>query len=203
MPKMIKDLYKISKNYGVHNMITIIIGTDTNVGKTYIGKKLAQQGKNVVKPIETGKETFDDIYESDSGQYAKIQNKKIEDVNLYFFSKPMSPHIASKIDNISINIDLVKQFILDKNNPYVELAGGLLVPITDNFTQLDLIKSLPNSEVILVVDNKLGAINHTLLTCEVLKSNNVKVKEVIYNDMNPNIDIEIKKDNIKIIESLR
>jgi len=180
-------------------MITFIVGTDTNVGKTYIGTKLARNGYQVIKPIETGKETFKDIFESDSGQYAKIQNKNIHDVNLYFFNKPMSPHIACKLDNIEIDLESIRKFILKHKEVYVELAGGLMVPITNNYTQLDLIKSIPNSEVLLVVDNKLGAINHTLMNIEILKLNNIRLKDIIFNDMNPDINQDIKVSNKAII----
>lgn len=165
-------------------MIYFIIGTDTDCGKTTYGTSLAKDHKHVIKPIETGKNDFNDIYDSDSGRYAKIQNKNIEDVNLYFYNEACSPHLAAKLDNDTIDVTKLVNFINSKHSNedlYVELAGGLMVPITKEVSQLDLIKQI-NCEVILVCGIKLGAINHSLLTIDVLKHNNIKIKEVIYND---------------------
>lgn len=169
-------------------MIYFIIGTDTDCGKTTYGKTLAKNGKHVIKPIETGKNDFSNLNDSDSGSYAKIQNKRIKDVNLYFYSEPCSPHLAAKIDNSEIELKQLISFINSKHTKedlYVELAGGLMVPLTNNILQLDLIKEV-NCEVILVCGIKLGAINHSLLTIDVLKYNKIKIKEVIYNDFGVN-----------------
>lgn len=164
-------------------MIYFIIGTDTDCGKTTYGTTLAKDGYHVIKPIETGSEDFLNISDSDSGKYAEIQNKSLSDINLYFFKKACSPHLAASIDSEVINANDVKDFIKSKcsGDIYVELAGGLMVPLTNSYTQLDLIKDI-DCEVILVSGIKLGAINHTLLTIDVLRQNNIKIKEVIYND---------------------
>jgi dethiobiotin synthetase len=60
------------------------------------------------------------------------------------------------------------------------LAGGLMVPLNDRETNLDLIKKL-NIPVILVSKNYLGSINHTLLSVEILKMNDIEVKGLIFN----------------------
>ena len=166
-------------------MITFIIGTDTDVGKTHYGKDLARRGKLVIKPIETGKMSFDNIYESDSYSYSELQLLDISEINCYFFNEALSPHLASEIDDVKIDIKKIKKFINSKKNPYVELAGGLMVPIKRSYTQLDFIKSFPaeNRKVDLVVGNKLGCINHALLTIELLKLNAIEIQNVYVNDM--------------------
>lgn len=164
-------------------MVTFIIGTDTDVGKTHYGKKLISEGKLVIKPIETGKLSFENIHESDCYSYSKLQSLDISDINCYFFSKALSPHLASEIDGIEIDIDHIKDFINSKESPYVELAGGLMVPLSRSYTQLDLIKSFKDSKVDLVIGNKLGCINHALLTLDVLKANKIELKNVYINDM--------------------
>jgi dethiobiotin synthetase len=113
-------------------MITFIVGTDTGVGKTYYGKILAKQGNTVIKPIETGSKSFSNINESDSYSYSIIQGKDIKDINLYFFTEPLSPHIAGEIDGIKIDIEKMKGFIQRDEDIFVELAGGLMVPLTRN-----------------------------------------------------------------------
>lgn len=181
-------------------MVTFIIGTDTDVGKTYYGKKLIKEGKFLIKPIESGKLSFENIEESDSYSYSKLQSLDISDVNCYFFNEPLSPHLASKIDGVEIDIELVKKFIKSKTNPYVELAGGLMVPLSASYTQLDLIKSFENAKVDLVVGNKLGCINHALLNIEILKMNNIKIQNIYINDMGKEKDY-MMIDNEKVIRN--
>lgn len=177
-------------------MRTYIIGTDTDAGKTYYGKKLVEKGYSVIKPIETGKNTFLDLSKSDSGTYAFLQNKPLSEVNLYFFNEPLSPHFAAKVDMECIDIGKVKEFINNsQSGSYVELAGGLLVPLSESYTQLDLIKETGGT-VALVVGNKLGAINHALLTIEILKQNNIQITEVFFNDFGKPTKITIENERI-------
>jgi len=178
-------------------MIKFIIGTDTGVGKTYYGKKLIEEGHKVIKPIETGKSDFEDINQSDSYQYSIKQNLDISQVNLYFFDTPASPHLAAELDGLEVDLDKLEDFIRNAGNCYVELAGGLMVPITRNFTQLDLIKSFPESQVDIVISNKLGCINHSLLTIKVLRDNAITINKVFINNIEG--QSVITKDNEETI----
>lgn len=182
-------------------MITFIVGTDTDVGKTYYGKKLIGEGKFLIKPIETGKESFENIEQSDSYTYSRLQAKEINTINCYFFNNPLSPHLASEIDKSHIDIEYIREFISSKEdkNPYVELAGGLMVPLTRSYTQLDLLKSFKHAKVDLVVGNKLGCINHALLTLELLKANDIELRNLFINDLGKESN-DMMKDNEKIIK---
>lgn len=116
-----------------------------------------------MKPIETGLEEFSEYAGSDSMGYAELLNKRVEDVNCYFFNKPLSPLAAAKIDGVEIKIEKIEQKIAEElarvQELYVEGAGGLLVPIKDGFTYLDFIIKYRNSaEVIIVGKNILGGI---------------------------------------------
>lgn len=173
-----------------------IIGTDTGVGKTHYGKGLIKEGFKVIKPIETGLEDFDQVEASDSYTYAKLAKMPIEDINLYFFNKPASPHLASEMDGQTIDLNLLTDFIDRSNADYVELAGGLMVPITRDFNQLDLIKSFPGAKVDLVVGNKLGCINHALLTIKVLEVEQIAINKIFINTINRTF---ISDDNEKVI----
>jgi len=196
----------------MENRLIFIVGTGTEVGKTYCTLKLAKKYMenkkiSVLKPIETGflKESKN-ITESDSYKYVDLLGKKFSEINSYLFSKPMSPHIASEIDGIDIDLNKVRDKILSEkiNNDItiVEGAGGLMVPLKDNFLYLDLLKEFRGiSTVILVTKNCLGAINHTLLTATTLKSNGIDIEGIIFNDMNSSKDKFIKKNNIETIIS--
>ena len=118
----------------------------------------------------------------------------------------MSPHIAAELDGIDIDIKEIKALI-DKNLMeneivVVEGAGGLLVPYKNNYTFLDLLVDYrQKSEVVVVAPNVLGTINHTLMTIDVLKRNDIKISEVILNNIDKTIDKEMLKSNREAIEN--
>lgn len=180
-------------------MITFIVGTDTGVGKTYYGKKLITKGKRVIKPIETGKYDFEDIMQSDCYMYSSMQEIDINDINLYFFNVPASPHYAAYLDNDKVDIEKLKSFVFAKTDTYVELAGGLFVPLNGKYTQLDLIKDTPYCTVDIVAANKLGCLNHTILTVETLRSNEIEVSNIVINNMGKQLT-ELAENNIKTIK---
>jgi thymidine kinase len=91
--------------------LIFVVGTGTEIGKTYVTKKLLKEemdkGIKVVglKPVETGKESFGPNLEgSDTFSYAELTGKKTEEINRYFFQKALSPHIASEIDGEEISL---------------------------------------------------------------------------------------------------
>ena len=180
-------------------MITYIVGTDTGVGKTYYGRKLVTEGKRVIKPIETGKDDFEDIMQSDCYTYCSMQGIDISDINLYFFNVPASPHYAAELDGEKVDIEKLKLFVSANTNTCVELAGGLFVPLDGKYTQLDLIKDTPNCNVDIVVANKLGCLNHAILTVETLRSNNIAISKLVINNMGKKLT-DLAENNIKTIK---
>ena len=180
-------------------MLSFIVGTDTDIGKTYYGNQLISQGYKVIKPIETGKKSFDNLELSDSYQYASKQSLPLDQVNLYFFSEPVSPHLAADMDQKLVDVNQLTQFIKNAGNCFVELAGGLMVPITRELTQFDFIKSFENATVDLVIGNKLGCINHALLTIKVLRDSDIPIRHVFINNMGPETTMSL--DNEKIIQN--
>ena len=97
----------------------------------------------------------------------------------YIFKKPVSPHWAAEIDGKKIDLNLLNLPSID-GSLVVETAGGLMVPITRNFLQIDQIRKwdLP---VIIVCRSSLGTLNHTLLTIEALKKRNIRILGLIIN----------------------
>ena len=152
-----------------------ISGIDTNIGKTIISAMLVEKlNAEYWKPIQSG-----DLDNTDSNFIRKYTNCKLIHPERYLLSNPISPHAAAKIDKINIKLNDINLPKSD-SNLIVEGAGGLMVPLNDNDLIIDLIKKL-NMKVIIVSKNYLGSINHTLLTIEVLKNNNIKVKGIIFN----------------------
>ena len=160
-----------------NNLKLIICGTDTDVGKTLISSFFVRGLQSFYwKPIQSGVET-----ETDSQSILRFSEIKKEKIlkEAYIFKKPVSPHWAAEIDEKKIDINLLKLPSTD-GSLIVETAGGVMVPITRNFLQIDQIKrwDLP---VIIVCRSSLGTLNHTLLTIEALKKRNIKILGLIVN----------------------
>ena len=155
----------------------IIAGISTEIGKTFISSILTETFEaDYWKPIQSGALDFTD---TDTVKSLISNTKTVFHPETYRLMEPMSPHAAAEIDGVKIQLS---NFILPKttNNLIVELAGGLMVPLNNRETNLDLIKKLA-LPVILVSQNYLGSINHTLLSVEILKYYNLPIKGLIFN----------------------
>ena len=155
----------------------IICGTDTDIGKTLISSFFVR-GLNSFywKPIQSGIESQTDS--QTVRKLAKVSKDKIIK-EAYVFTKPLSPHWAAEIDKKTINFDMLR--LPKVNGPMiVETAGGLMVPLTRNFLQIDQIKQW-NLPVILVCKSSLGTLNHTLLSIEALKRRNIEILGLVVN----------------------
>lgn len=154
-----------------------VSGIDTGIGKTFVSAILTEKlHADYWKPIQSG-----DLEQSDSKTVASLISNKTTFIHpeTYRLTQPISPHLSARVDGLSI--DLAKMTIPEtQNHLIVEGAGGLMVPLNDNDLIIDLIKKL-KLEVILVSENYLGSINHTLLSLAVLKSYNIPVKGIIFN----------------------
>jgi dethiobiotin synthetase len=155
----------------------IIAGIGTEIGKTFISSILTESLQaDYWKPIQSGALDFTD---TDTVRSLISNDKTIFHPEIYRLNQPMSPHAAAAIDGIEIELP---KFELPETNNHliVELAGGIMVPLNNHETNLDLIKKL-NIPVILVSKNYLGSINHTLLSIEILKLNNIAIEGLIFN----------------------
>ena len=179
-----------------------ITGVGTEIGKTYFLQKLAQhltsikQNFNIIKPIASGIEIDDQ--NSDCAIILKILNQKLTTKNIkkitpYCFKAPISPNMAANLENSPINFEQLVNFCQKniesskKNNQnlLIEGAGGLMTPITNNKTFLDLIKAL-NVPIILITTNQLGSISHTLTYYNYAQSQKIKIHQVILNQVEEN-----------------
>lgn len=171
--------------------VIFVSGIDTDAGKTYatgyLAKELIKKGKKVatVKFIQTGCEGFSE----DIIVHRKIMGEVLpEDQSLVtspiIFTYPASAQLAARIDNEPIDLSKIDNSLVELKEKYdvilVEGAGGLMVPITDDFLSIDypLTRQLP---VILVTNGILGSINHTLLSLEAIRNRDMRLYALCYN----------------------
>ena len=152
-----------------------ITGIGTDVGKTIVSAIVTEALKaDYWKPIQAG-----DLELSDTHKVKRLisNTKTTFHPSAYELNTPMSPHAAAEIDGITIELKNIKPPKTD-NHLVIEGAGGLLVPLNQTETILDLLQ--PNYKVIVVSRHYLGSINHTLLTVNLLKQKGFDVS-LIFN----------------------
>jgi dethiobiotin synthetase len=143
----------------------VVAGTDTDVGKTVFAAALVGALDGCYwKPVQCGQSG-----PTDSEIVARLSGAAPTRIlpEAYRLKTPASPHLAAERDGIEIDIDRLA--LPSSERPLiVEPAGGLLVPLTRRFLQIDLIARwrLP---VVLCAATRLGTINHSLLSIEALK----------------------------------
>lgn len=157
----------ISKKYFV-----TAIGTDS--GKTFVSAILAYKlNARYWKPVQCG-------FPADTDEILKLLGMDWPiHPESYRLKTPVSPHLASKIENVQIELS---DFTAPTNdeNLVVEGAGGLLVPLNTKDSIADLIEHL-RMPIVLVVNHYLGSINHTLLTISEIKSRKLNLAGIVFN----------------------
>ena len=165
-----------------------ITGISTEVGKTIVSAIFVEALQaDYWKPIQSG-----DLQYSDTDKVKElISNNKSEfHSNSYALETPMSPHASAEIDGVEI---CLKEILEPETNNHlvVEGAGGLLVPLNNQDTILDLIR--PKYKVVVVSRHYLGSINHTLLTVNLLKEKGFDIAIVFSGDQHPTTESIISK----------
>lgn len=165
-----------------------ITGIGTGVGKTLVSGILCRKfGFSYWKPVQTGSSegTDSDFIRSLVKEHTKCEVLK----ESYVFPEPLSPHYAASLHRIHIDINTIQLPADFSKDLIIEGAGGILVPLNDEHFMTDLCKHL-NAELMVVVSDYLGCINHSLLTFAYLKSQNLNVKGII---LNGNFDDEVER----------
>ena len=156
----------------------IVAGTDTNVGKTIVSSLLVNKlNAHYWKPVQCG----DLDTGGDSATVKKLSGIKANRIipEAYRLKMPASPNQAAAAEGITIDKENLK-LPNHEGALVVELAGGLMVPIRDDWLQIDQVK-VCNLPVVLVARSGLGTLNHTLLSIEALENRNIKVATLILN----------------------
>jgi dethiobiotin synthetase len=143
-----------------------VTGIGTDVGKTVVSAVLTE-GLNADywKPIQTGA-----AFGSDSEKIKKLVTNGVSVVHpeAYRYEAYVAPHAAAAAEGQSIDFEKI-----------TPPSTGLMVPVNDRYFMVDLIKKL-EAETVLVSQNYLGNINHTLLSCEALRARGIKVLGIIF-----------------------
>ena len=172
-----------------------ITGTDTRVGKTLVACGLAALLKEcgyrvgVMKPVETGCEERDGQLFPQDAYYLKESSgcaEPLERICPYRLRAPLAPSVAAEMEGVKIDIDRLTSLYAEINSAHdvtlVEGAGGLLVPILPHYTYADLAKLL-KLPLVVVAANRLGAINHLLLTLEHASCRGLRVLGYVLNHL--------------------
>lgn len=154
-----------------------VSGIGTEIGKTLVSAILTKALEaDYWKPIQSG-----DLDHTDSMKVMHLSQVTPERFHTEGFrlQTPASPHYSAAIDEVRIDLHA---FTLPETDNFliVEGAGGLLVPLNEEHTILDLIEHL-GLPVVLVSQHYLGSINHTLLSLNCLKERGIPLAGLIFN----------------------
>ncbi len=164
-------------------MKLFITGTDTGVGKTYVTclllRALAARGETAAgfKPITCGSR-------EDAEAIARASDPPLDadQVNPIALKAPASPMAAGLIENQSVDVGMIMTAFeqLEADHILIEGVGGWEVPIRADFSMADLAAEIA-APVLVVVNNRLGALNHTILTVNAIRSRGLECAGIILN----------------------
>jgi dethiobiotin synthetase len=157
----------------------IVAGTDTDVGKTVFAAGLVAALDGLYwKPIQAGLED-----ETDAQIVQRLSGLPAGRVlpEIYRLTTAASPHLAAERDGIDIDVEALANAPLrgQSRSVIVEGAGGLLVPLTRSYLQIELFARW-DAPVVLVASTRLGTINHTLLSVEALRRRQIPLLGVAF-----------------------
>lgn len=154
-----------------------ITGIGTDVGKTVVSAIVTEALQaDYWKPVQTGSYLNND---ADTVKSLITNTKTKIHPEVYKLEQPLSPHAAAELENVKLSLSEIN-LPETENTLVIEGAGGIMVPLNDNEFILDIIKKF-DAETILVIQNYLGSINHSLLSIDCLKNHNVKILGIIFN----------------------
>ena len=156
--------------------VLIVTGTDTGIGKTVFAAGLAAAlGAHYWKPIQAGVDP-----DGDKEEVARLSGLPATHIlpEAYRLATPASPHLAARIDGVTIALDRLALPQVD-GPLVVEGAGGVLVPISETLLMADLFAHW-GQPVILCARTALGTINHSLLSVEALRARGVPIAGIAF-----------------------
>lgn len=188
-----------------------VTGTDTGVGKTVITVALLKLMKTFglkacgMKPVESGcVREHEELIPSD-GIFIKTAGELEEPLGTISpsrFEHPLAPLAASQIEDRPIDLEKIQTAYAHLSSQYdaviVEGIGGLLVPVTENYSVLDLAKDF-GLPVIVVSRTGLGTLNHTMLTVNYAMKEGLEVAGIILNESLPPENTLAEKTNVDIL----
>lgn len=180
----------MKNGYGI-----FITGTDTDIGKTYAARIIADgfaawQTVTYMKPVQTGcRRDATGVLNAPDLDYV-MQGKAVmsaepDDHVPYRFEPACSPHCAASRAGVMISLERIREKFNRVSNKIavtiVEGAGGVLSPLSETTSMLDLIEHL-RLPVVVVTSPRIGTLNHTLLTVEVLAKRGIEPAGLVFNN---------------------
>ncbi|MCH8852283.1 MAG: dethiobiotin synthase [Planctomycetes bacterium] len=154
-----------------------VTGIGTDVGKTVVSAILVEALRaDYWKPVQAG-----GLDHTDTDQVRAWISNPVSKFHAesYRLTRPMSPHAAAELEGIEISLASIKVPETD-NRLIIEGVGGVMVPLNNEQVVADLIAQL-GAEVIIVCQNYLGSINHSLLTIESLCRRGLAIRGIVFN----------------------
>lgn len=191
--------------------VIFISGIDTDAGKSYAtgywARQLMAQGRKVItmKFIQTGCNGWSediDVHRAlmGCGTLPVDQSRLTAPI---IFTYPASAQLAAAIDHRDIDLSVIDRAVEELSHSFdtilIEGAGGLMVPVTDDFMAIDYAatRRLP---IALVTNSRLGSINHTVLSLEAIKSRGIRLHTLLYNTYYDSRDQVIAADTRAFVE---
>jgi len=190
-----------------------VLGSDTEIGKTYVTSLLTlyrqAQGHtvSVCKPVSCGLQEFmneevnpdvEALKEIVSGQ------QPTKEICPWQFTRPMGPWSAAEVDGRTVTAKEVSDWVLGLHQKYgwvaAEGVGGISVPLNKEELFVDAV-AMSGLPAILVVGLKLGCINHALLSLEILEKRGVEVEAVVLNQCQTGVSDDVLKSSTREISS--
>lgn len=187
-----------------------ITGTDTGVGKTWFTSHLVEawraEGKNAaaLKPIATGDREDVQLLWTASGHALSL-----DEINPVHFRMPAAPLLAARAENRKIDFfelnRSISELALRFSHLAVEGVGGWRVPLAENYEVRDWARDLGLPVVVVALD-RLGMLNHTLLTVENVRATGLRCSGVVVNPGpegagSPDLDLA-RRDRVVLLETL-
>lgn len=192
-----------------------ITGTGTDVGKTYVTglivKKLHEIGVKAAyyKTAMSGNphDEHGELIPGDAVQVKQMSgiSQPLEEMCHFIYEKAYSPHLAARMEGNPVQMATVKAGFEQVASEYeyvtVEGSGGIICPIRYDEKKImleDVVQELGLGSII-VADAGLGTINNVVLTVEYMKSRNLPIKGIIFNNWH---DTEMERDNLLMCREL-
>ncbi len=188
----------------------IVVGNDTEVGKTTITCQLIQLlvrksvSVGAFKPAASGYP--DNSPDSDYAQLLRAlgTDVKLDEICPYRFERPVAPLVAARELGIVLSEEVIHDRLLAWDARcdvlFIETAGGLMSPLTEKISNLQFVKSV-GCPAIVIIENRLGAINQANLVCSALLQHQVPVAAVIFNQIH-DADLSLLNSNVELFQSL-
>lgn len=188
-----------------------VTGTDTDVGKTFITCALieafASRGIRSVpmKPVAAGTINVNGVFmNADVAALRDVSGTEaaLSDINPYCFSEPIAPHLAAQHEDVTVELQVIcaafERLKGDANTVLVEGAGGFLVPLSDHQSMAEIPAALA-LDIILVVDMRLGVLNHALLTVEAIGARGLTLGGWVANSATAGVPMLAFNENLETL----